>query len=338
MSGGDNHLAKTSATPARFNWTGLDPQQMKNVAQAMAMSGMFPDIAKDSAKAFVKIMAGQEMGIPPFQAMSDISIISGKAAAGGNIYASKVKSHPRYDYRVKNWTSKGCAIEFFEVIDGKREIIGTSQFDEKDAQTAGLLGKGNWKTYPRNMYFNRAMTAGVRTFCPDALNGVNAYTPEELGADVDEDGRAVVDNTATFPHVDEPAAEDGTVDNQVFHKEADDPAPDDIDQRPAAEDDPEVDELADDMDLVDLAAERKAQEQQSWVIPEFTRTRSGMVQPAQLKLLRTWLGHYRTIDEQLADTFILTVLGKDRPATFDDAMKAITMLADVLNGRRGDQA
>lgn len=89
-------VATTSpqASLARFNWTGLNPSQMKGVAQAMAMSGMFPDIQRDSAKAFVKIMAGQEMGIPPFQAMSDISIIQGKAAAGGNIYAAKVKATP----------------------------------------------------------------------------------------------------------------------------------------------------------------------------------------------------------------------------------------------------
>jgi hypothetical protein len=184
-------LMAPGGAAARFNWTGLNPSQMKSIAQAMAMSGMFPDIQKDSAKAFVKIMAGQEMGIAPFQAMSDISIISGKASAGGNIYAAKVKSSGRYDYRVKKWDIKGCEIEFFEVMRGRRESLGTSSFLEADAQAAQLLGKGNWKTYPRNMYFNRAMTAGVRTFCPDALGGINAYTPEELGANVDEDGRFV---------------------------------------------------------------------------------------------------------------------------------------------------
>jgi hypothetical protein len=175
----------------RFNWTGLNPAQMKGIAQAMAMSGMFPDIQKDSAKAFVKIMAGQEMGIPPFQAMSDISIIGGKAALGGNGHASKVKSNPKYDYRVKRWDEKGCEIEFFQIIQGRRESLGISKFDEEDARRAGLFGKSNWKTYPRNMYFNRAMTAGTRTYCPDALNGVNAYTPEELGANVDEEGNFV---------------------------------------------------------------------------------------------------------------------------------------------------
>jgi len=35
------------------------------------------------------------------------------------------------------------------------------------------------------MLFSRALTAGMRTHCPDALGGHPAYTPEELGdADV----------------------------------------------------------------------------------------------------------------------------------------------------------
>jgi hypothetical protein len=182
-----------SAATTRFNWVGLNPTQIKGVAQAMALSGMFPDVAKDSAKAFVKIMAGQEMGIAPFQAMSDISIIQGKAAAGGNIHASKVKSHPKYDYKVLKRERNGCSIEFFEYSSEtkKMESIGISEFNEDDAKDAGLLQKDMWKKYPRNMYFNRAMTAGVRTYCPDALNGVNAFTAEELGAVVDEDGHVV---------------------------------------------------------------------------------------------------------------------------------------------------
>jgi hypothetical protein len=171
MTDNKSQLAKAEdVRPDGYNWTGLNPAEIKNVAVAMATSGMFPDIAKDSAKAFVKIMAGQEMGIAPFQAMSDISIIQGKAAAGGNIYASKVKANPRYDYKVDRWERDGCSITFFEIgRDGKREKLGTSTFDKEDATAAGLLSKDNWRKFPRNMYFNRAMTAGVRTFCPDAL-------------------------------------------------------------------------------------------------------------------------------------------------------------------------
>lgn len=193
--------------PVGYNWVNLNPAQIKGIAQAMALSGMFPDIAKDSAKAFVKIMAGQEMGLPPFQAMSDISIIQGKAALGGNGHASKVKSSGKYDYKVVKWDTDGCEIEFFEKLPGgKKESLGTSSFTKDDAKNAGLTNSPNYSKYPRNMFFNRAMTNGVRTFCPDALNGINAYTPEELGADVDGEGNVVKIPSTVTPEVRAPKA------------------------------------------------------------------------------------------------------------------------------------
>jgi len=41
------------------------------------------------------------------------------------------------------------------------------------------------------MLFARAMSNGVRWYCPDVMNGSAVYTPEELGADVDQDGNVI---------------------------------------------------------------------------------------------------------------------------------------------------
>ena len=65
----------------------------------MAKSGMFPDVT-DGAKALVKILAGKEIGVTPFQAMTNIHIIQGKATMGANLMAAKVKGSGKYDYRV----------------------------------------------------------------------------------------------------------------------------------------------------------------------------------------------------------------------------------------------
>jgi len=318
-------VATTGLPPARFNWTGLNPTQMKGVAQAMAMSGMFPDIQRDSAKAFVKIMAGQEMGIPPFQAMSDISIIQGKAAAGGNIYASKVKAHPKYDYKIKQWNRAGCAIEFFQrnPKTNDYEPIGVSEFKEEDARSAQLLGKDSWRKYPRNMYFNRAMTAGVRTYCPDATNGVNAYTPEELGANVNEDGSFV--GTAQT----EPAEQVHTVKPQPQDAE---PANAEADGSPTQQSDAEP---VEDTDLVELARQQTEADQQTkpaaWVVPEFKRPQSGMVRPEQTKLIKKWLEHLETKKPGMAETFVPMLLGHEKPANYDEAMAVIEELATQLN-------
>lgn len=147
------------------------------VAQMMAASGYFSD-AREAAQAGVKILAGREMGFGPFAAMAGVHIIKGKPAIGSNLMAAAVKAHPRYDYRAE-MSDHAVMVTFF---DGGEEI-GQSAFTTADAQAAGLADKENWKKYPRNMLFSRAISNGVRWFCPDVFAGAPVYTPDELSAD-----------------------------------------------------------------------------------------------------------------------------------------------------------
>lgn len=160
---------------------------IENVAKAMVSSGYFADSAKIS-QAIVKIMAGREIGLGPFSSMNGIHIIQGKPAFGANIMAGKVKSSGRYNYRVTENTDTVCTIEFMEHFNGSWTTIGTSSFSIADAKKAGTK---NLDKFPRNMLFARAMSNGVRWYCPDVMNGSTVYTPEELGADVDQDGNVI---------------------------------------------------------------------------------------------------------------------------------------------------
>ena len=65
-----------------------------------------------------------------------------------------------------------------------------------DAKAAGLTSKDNWKKYPRNMLFARAISNGQKWYAPDVYNGVTVYTPDEMGANVDGDGN-IIDVTPT---------------------------------------------------------------------------------------------------------------------------------------------
>lgn len=159
--------------------------EVERVAKAMAASGFFEDAASIS-KAIVKIMAGAELGFGPFASMQGVNIIKGKPSYNANMMASAVKSSPRYDYRIVELTDTRCSLVFFE--DGKE--AGKSIFTAQDAQKAGV---SNMSKYPRNMLFARAMSNGVRWYCPDVTNGNAIYTPEELGADVDENGDVIID-------------------------------------------------------------------------------------------------------------------------------------------------
>lgn len=160
---------------------------IENVAKAMVSSGYFADSAKIS-QAIVKIMAGREIGIGPFSSMNGIHIIQGKPSFGANVMAGKVKSSGRYNYRVTEINDSVCSIEFMELFNSQWSTIGTSTFTIADAKKAGVK---NTDKFPRNMLFARAMSNGVRWYCPDVMNGATVYTPEELGADVDQDGNVI---------------------------------------------------------------------------------------------------------------------------------------------------
>jgi hypothetical protein len=151
--------------------TTINTTDMMNISKAFYESGMFTDI-KSAAQAMVKISAGAEMGIPPFAAMSGIHIIQGKPTIGAGLMAANVKASNKYDYKVVEQSEKVCSIDFYK---GK-ENLGNSKFTIEDAKKAGTK---NLDKFPKNMLFARAMSNGVKWFCPDVFSGP-VYTPEEF--------------------------------------------------------------------------------------------------------------------------------------------------------------
>lgn len=149
---------------------------MMIMAKTFAESGMFQD-TRQAAQAFVKIQAGQELGIAPFAAMSGIHIISGKPTIGAGLMASQVKGSGKYDYKVIKHDDKICSIDFYQ---GK-EMIGNSTFTIEDARKAGTK---NLDKFPKNMLFARALSNGVKWFTPDVFTGP-VYVPEEMNSTED---------------------------------------------------------------------------------------------------------------------------------------------------------
>lgn len=149
----------------------LPISELMNLAKAFAESGMFAD-TKSAAQAIVKIQAGQEIGIPPFAAMTGIHIIQGKPTIGAGLIASRLKGSGKYDYRVIEASEKVCSIDFYQ---GNTKI-GNSTFTIEDARKA--LTK-NIDKFPKNMLFARAISNGVKWYCPDIFSGP-VYVPEEM--------------------------------------------------------------------------------------------------------------------------------------------------------------
>jgi hypothetical protein len=191
---------------ARYQQPGGEELSTMQLGQVLANSGYFQD-AKDAAQAIVKVLAGREMGIGPVASMTGIYLVKGRVTLSANLMAAQIKRSGKYNYVIRRMDDAGCEIAFFE---GK-EQIGISTFTEADAKAAQLLGGDNWKKFPRNMYFARAMSNGAKWYTPDVFSGP-IYTPDELNATAATYEPTVVDvQTGEILNTPEPVQPTATV-------------------------------------------------------------------------------------------------------------------------------
>ena len=169
------------------------PMIVRNVDDALRLgeifvrSGFFDD-SRAVSQAVVKVLYGVELGLSPIVAMNSIDVVEGKCAPGAQLTASKIETHPLYDYVVEERTAEVCTIAFYRRQDrrpdGELQLRGRVTWDTATARRAGLLpakpGSG-WTKYPQAMLYARAITEGARAYCPDLFHGIAAYSAEELG-------------------------------------------------------------------------------------------------------------------------------------------------------------
>ena len=145
------------------------------LGEVFVKSGLFLDV-KSQAQAVVKIMAGAELGLTPFQSMSGIYLVSGRLALQSNVMSGLVRKSKRYDFQVTKIDDEGCTIDFFDISDKENKVkLGTSSFGKADAAKSGKINQETYKAYPRNMYYARALSNGARWYCPDAIMGYHSY-------------------------------------------------------------------------------------------------------------------------------------------------------------------
>src|SRR5262249_11714760 len=130
---------------------------LMTLGRVLAQSGFFED-SRQEAQAVVKVLAGAELGFGPIASLTGINVIKGRVTLSANLIAAAIKARrPQYDYRVKRLDDTGCEIQFYE--DG--DLVGTSAFGIEDARKAQLSGD-NWRHFPRNMFFARAISNGAK--------------------------------------------------------------------------------------------------------------------------------------------------------------------------------
>jgi len=157
-----------------------DLEALKGTAKLFMEAGIFSD-TKTLAQAATKIMAGQEMGLKPFESMTSIDLIQGRACVTSNFIARRVKEHPAYDYEVIELTNDTCKIQFKQ--NGEPQGAPFA-FTMEDAKLAGKAASHQYRQHPRQMLFARCISNGARIHCPDVFTAGPVYTAEELQGDL----------------------------------------------------------------------------------------------------------------------------------------------------------
>ncbi len=174
--------ALVSTMPSESEWA-----MLKEQATMAVRSGFLPAAIDTPEKAIIIAMKGRELGISMMQAFAHIHVINGKPSISSELQLSLIfKNCPGAVINYLESTDKTCAIE------AKRpgHTPVRFEFNMRDAQLAGLLVKKTWQQYPGAMLRARTVAIAARAVFPDAIMGCS-YTPEELGAEVDEEGKPV---------------------------------------------------------------------------------------------------------------------------------------------------
>jgi hypothetical protein len=164
---------------------------MVRYANHLADSGMLPkQFVGRPANVLWAMEYGRTLNITPIAAMTGIHVIEGKPGASAALISGLVR-RAGHKLRVSgNGLRATAQIIRHDDPDFVHEVtweLRKNEAGNPNAEDAGLLSKDIWKKYPASMLKARAISQVARDACEEELFGLH-YTPEELGAYVDQDG------------------------------------------------------------------------------------------------------------------------------------------------------
>ena len=160
-----------TALTTQVNTQSVALGDMQVMASAIVKSGLFGMKTPDQALALMIVATAE--GRHPGSVASDYHIIQGRASLkADSMLARFQQSGGRVEWH--DHTNEKVSATFTHPAGGSLRI----DWDMARAKAAGLGGKDNWKSYPRQMLRARVISEGVRATFPAVLNGM--YTPEEV--------------------------------------------------------------------------------------------------------------------------------------------------------------
>lgn len=182
------------------------PEKM-NYAQALAESGLLPaQYRKQPANVLYALEYGATIGIGTMAAITGVHVIDGKPTASAGLISALVRrAGHRLRIRVE-YDQQGSPRAVAEIVRADdpehafesvwtlERAVRADLVRIKDGKPFARDKNGRalpWEKYTEAMLKARAITECARDACEEVLFGLH-YTPEELGAEVAEDGTVVI--------------------------------------------------------------------------------------------------------------------------------------------------
>lgn len=163
-------------------------------AKSLSHSNLLPKSYQGNpANLLFALEYADALGVQPIHAITSIHVISGKPTASADLMASVVR---RAGHKLRVTGDDTYAEAQLTRADDP-DFTFSARWDLAKARQANL-STPTWKQYPGAMLRSRAITEVIRAGAPDAMFGL-VYTPEELGAEVDGEGKPVEQKTAFKP-------------------------------------------------------------------------------------------------------------------------------------------
>lgn len=159
------------------------------LAQMLATSQLLPQHLQKRPENVIAIgIAARSIDVPLWQAIQGMQVINGKVGMSADLHRALILREG-HTFRVMESTEKVAHVVGIRADDPER-FEHHATFTIADAMTAGIANGVSWKKYPKAMLVARATTLLARNAFSDVIAGMS-YTPEELGAEVDEDGTVI---------------------------------------------------------------------------------------------------------------------------------------------------
>lgn len=180
----NTEVARTSTLNETVEW-----------AKYMASGSLIPQAYRNNpANLMYAAEYADALGVSRIHVLTSIAVINGKPTASADLMSALVRA-AGHKLRI---TGDDTYAEASLVRSDDPDFTATARWDVAKARKAGLWGnKGPWTNYPAAMLRSRAISEVVRMAATDVMAGA-IYTPEELGAQVDDEGNPItLHQTAT---------------------------------------------------------------------------------------------------------------------------------------------